>query len=107
MPGRNRARSTEELKYPINQAQSDFFDLPAATQYDQELMANTPTIVDPLNDGPNRLPQAVQSGEYQPGEGDYQDFPHLLKDTDQRAIPNRSALKLILDSHTEGYQESE
>ncbi len=104
MVARNRARTEEEFIYLINQALDEIFDLRAAIEYDEEFMDNAPMIVEPLNNGLTRLLNAVKSGEYTPGEGDYVEFLHLLKNTDQRAIPFWSVLKLILDTHNEGYQ---
>ncbi len=105
MAVRNRARTEEEFIYLINQALDEILDLRAAIEYDEEFMDNAAMIVDPLNNGLTRLLNAVKAGEYKPGEGDYVEFLHVLKNTDHRAIPFWSVLKLILDTHTEGYQE--
>jgi hypothetical protein len=105
MIARTRARSEQELIYLINQALDDIFDLRAAIEYDEESMDNLPAIIDPLNDGLSRMLNAIKSGEYQPGAGNHIDFLHILKHTDQRAIPTWPTLKLILDTHTEGYLE--
>ena len=104
---RNRARNEEEFIYLINQALDEIFDLRAAIEYDEEFMDNAARIVEPLNNGLTRLLNAVKSGEYKIGEGDYIEFLHILKNTDQRAIPFWSVLKLILDTHNKGYQEEE
>lgn len=107
MAVRNRARTEEEFIYLINQALDEIFDLRAAIEYDEEFMDNAAMIVEPLNNGLTRLLNAVKSGEYKTGEGDYVEFLHVLRNTDQRAIPFWSVLKLILDTHNEGYQELE
>ncbi len=104
MAVRNRARTEEEFIYLINQALDEIFDLRGAIEYDEEFMSDAIFVVDPLEKGLNRLLDSVKSGEYQPGEGDYMDFLHVLKNTDQRAIPFWTVLKLILDTHNEGYQ---
>jgi hypothetical protein len=105
MAVRNRARSEEKFIYPINQALDEIDDLRAAIEYDDEFMDKAALIVEPLNNGLNRLLNAVKAGEYQNGEGDLLDFLHLLKNTDQRAVPFWPVFKLILDTHTNGYQE--
>ncbi len=105
MVARTRARSQEELLYLINQALDDMFDLRAAIDYDEESMDNLPAIIEPLERGLRHMLDAIKASEYQPGEGDYIDFMHVLKNTDQRAIPTWPTLKLILDTHTEGYLE--
>lgn len=107
MAARNRARSQEEYIYLINQALDEIFDLRAAIEYDEEFMGDAAMIVEPLNEGLTRLLDAVKSGEYRIGEGDDLEFLHVLKNTDHRAIPFWSVLKLILDTHTEGYQEQQ
>ncbi len=104
MAVRNRARTEEEFIYLINQALDEIFDLRAAIEYDEEFMSNAIFVVDPLEKGLNRLLDTVKAGEYRPGEGDYMDFLNVLKNTDQRAIPFWTVLKLILDTHNEGYQ---
>ncbi|MBC8210995.1 MAG: hypothetical protein H8E21_07990 [Gammaproteobacteria bacterium] len=105
MAVRNRARSKDEFIYLINQALDEIFDLRAAIEYDEEFMGDAAQIVEPLNNGLSRLLSTVKCAAYQPGEGDYLDFLHILKNTDQRAIPFWTVLKLILDTHTNGYQE--
>ena len=106
MAPRNRARNQEEFIYLINQALDEIFDLRAAIEYDEEFMGDAAFIVDPLEKGLQRLLNAVKAGEYTPGEGDLLDFLHVLKNTDQRAIPFWTVLKLILDTHTDGYQDA-
>ncbi len=107
MAPRNRARSQEELVYLVNQALDEVFDLRAAIEYDEEFMGGAEFIVDPLEVGLNRLLTAIKAGEYQPGVGNLMDFLNVLKNTDQRAVPFWPVLKLILDTHTEGYQDEE
>lgn len=104
MAVRTRARTEEEFIYLINQALDEIFDLRAAIEYDEEFMSDATFVVDPLEKGLQRLLNIVKSGEYEPGKGDYMDFLHVLKNTDQRAIPFWTVLKLILDTHNEGYQ---
>ena len=104
---RTRARSQDEFIYLINQALDEVFDLRAAIEYDEEFMDNAAFVVDPLEKGLQRLLAAVKSADYQLGEGDHLDFLHVLKNTDQRAIPFLPLLKLILDTHNDGYQEQE
>lgn len=105
MAARNRARNQQEFITLINQAIDEIFDLRAAIEYDEEFMGDAAVIVEPLNHGLTRLLNAVKSDEYQIGKGNYLDFLHLLKNTDQRAVPFWPLLKLILDTHNEGYQE--
>lgn len=107
MAVRNRARNKDEFIYLINQVLDEIFDLRAAIEYDEEFMDNAAMIVDPLEAGINRLLSAVKTGDYEPGQGDYLDFLQVLKNTDQRAIPFWSVLKLIVDTHNEGYQEQQ
>jgi len=105
MAPRNRARNQDDLINLINQALDDIFDLRAAIEYDEEFMGDAAFIVDPLENGLTRLLNAIKAGEYKPGEGELLEFLHVLKNTDQRAVPFWPVLKLILDTHTEGYQD--
>ncbi len=107
MAVRNRARTEQEFIYLINQALDEVFDLRAAIEYDEEFMDNAALIVDPLQEGLSQLLNAVKTGEYTPGKDKHIEFLNVLKNTDHRAIPFWSLLKLILDTHTEGYQGEE
>lgn len=110
MAVRNLARNQQEFIYLINQALDKIFGLRATIEYDEVFMGDTAMIVESRHHGQTLLLNAVKSGEYNTGEynigeGDYPEFQHVLKNTDHRAIPFWSELKLILNTHTKGYQE--
>ena len=107
MAVRTRARSQSEFIEIINQSLDEIFDLRAAIEYDEDFMSESSIIVEPMERGLQRLLSAIKSGDYRLGEGDYLDFLNVLKNIDQRAVPFLDLLKLILDTHTKGYQEQD
>jgi hypothetical protein len=104
MPPRTRARSPDELTEIVNQALDEVEDLRTAIEYDEEFMGESSIIVEPASAGLTRLLSAINNNEYQPGEGDWLQFLETLRDTDQRAVPFWPLLKLIVDTHQNGYQ---
>jgi hypothetical protein len=104
MPPRTRARSPDELTEIVNQALDEVEDLRTAIEYDEEFMGESSIIIEPASAGLTRLLSAINNDEYQPGEGDWLQFLEALRDTDQRAVPFWPLLKLIVDTHQNGYQ---
>ncbi|MCP4767019.1 MAG: hypothetical protein GY875_12190 [Gammaproteobacteria bacterium] len=51
-----------------------------------------------------RLLTAINDDEYQVGEGDWLGFLDSLRDIDHRAVPFWPLLRLIIETHEEGYQ---
>jgi len=92
MVARTRARDKQEFIDLINQTLDEVEDLRAAIEYDEEFMGNAVMIVEPISIGLGKLLAAVKSGEY-------------LKNTDHLAVPFWPLLKLILETHQQGYQE--
>ncbi len=104
MAPRTRARSPDELAEIINQALDEVEDLRAAIEYDEEFMGESSIIVDPASTGLTRLLSAINNENYQPGEGDWLQFLEPLRDIDHRSVPFWPLLKLILETHENGYQ---
>ena len=107
MPPRTRARSPDELTEIVNQALDEVEDLRAAIEYDEEFMGESSIIVEPASAGLTRLLSAINNDNYQPGEGDWLQFLEDLRDIDQHAVPFWPLLKLIVDTHENGYQTEE
>lgn len=105
MVARIRARDEDEFIDLINQALDEVEDLRAAIEYDEEFMGNAAIIVEPMLTGLSRLLSAVKSGEYLIGEGNWLDFLNALRDTDHHLVPFWPLLKLILETHQQGYQK--
>ena len=104
MAPRTRARSPDELAEIINQALDEVEDLRAAIEYDEEFMGESSIIVDPASTGLTRLLSAINNENYQPGEGNWLQFLEALRDIDHRSVPFWPLLKLILETHENGYQ---
>jgi len=107
MPPGTRARSSDELTEIVNQALDEVEDLRTAIEYDEEFIGESSIIVEPASTGLTRLLSAINNDEYQPGEGDWLQFLEALSDIDQRAVPFWPLLKLIVDTHENGYQTEE
>jgi len=105
MVARTRARDKQEFIDLINQTLDEVEDLRAAIEYDEEFMGNATMIVEPISIGLGKLLAAVKSNEYLMGQGDWLDFLNALQNTDHLAVPFWPLLKLILETHQQGYQE--
>jgi hypothetical protein len=105
MVARTRARDKQEFIDLINQTLDEIEDLRAAIEYDEEFMGNAAMIVEPISIGLGKLLAAVKSNEYLMGQGDWLDFLNALQNTDHLAVPFWPLLKLILETHQQGYQE--
>jgi hypothetical protein len=106
MPVRTKARNQDELIALINEALLEVKDLRAAIEHGGEFMDEASIIVTPLSQGLNRLLTAINDGQYQIGQGDWLDFILVLKDIDHRAVPCWPVLKLIADTHQDGFQQA-
>jgi hypothetical protein len=102
---RTRARDKQEFIDLINQTLDEVEDLRAAIEYDEEFMGNAAMIVEPISIGLGKLLAAVKSNEYLMGQGDWLDFLNALQNTDHLTVPFWPLLKLILETHQQGYQE--
>ena len=105
MVTRTKARDLNELVSLINEAIFEVNDLRAAIEYDEESMNQASIIVEPLSIGLNRLLAAITDGEYQIDNSDWVDFILELKDIDHRAVPCWPVLKLIADTHQNGFPQ--
>ena len=103
MAVRTRARDKDEYIELINQALDDVEDLRAAIEYDEEYMGNAAMIVEPISRELGGLRAAIISGEYQIGRDGWLDFVTALQNADHQAVPFWSLLKLILETHQQGY----
>jgi hypothetical protein len=104
MAPRTRASNLDELVEIINQALDEVEDLRAAIEYDEEFRGESSIIVEPVSAGLSQLLSAINDDSYQIGEGDWMDFLEPLRDLDHRAVPFWPLVKLILDTHENGYQ---
>jgi hypothetical protein len=104
MVPRTRAGSLDELTEIINQALDEVEDLRAAIEYDEEFKGESSIIVEPTSAGLTRLLSAVNNDNYRPGEGDWLQFLEPLRDIDHRAVPFWPLLRIIIETHENGYQ---
>ena len=107
MVPRTRARNLNELTEIINQALDEVEDLRAAIEYDEEFKGESSIIVDPAAAGLTRLLSAINNDNYQPGEGDWLHFLDALREIDHPALPFWPQLRLIIETHENGYQTEE
>jgi len=101
-----RARNPNELTEIINQALDEVEDLRAAIEYDEEFKGES-SIIEPVAAGLTRLLSAINNDDYQPGEGDWLQFLDVLRETDRPAVPFWAQLRLIIETHDNGYQTDE
>ena len=101
-----RASGPEDLIEIINQALDEVEDLRAAIEYDEEYLGESSIVVEPVSQGLSRLLSAVHDEIYNPGEGDWLQFLEGIRGGDHRAMPFWPVLKLIIDTHEQGYQSS-
>jgi hypothetical protein len=107
MAPRIRARNSNELTEIINQALDEVEDLRAAIEYDEEFKGESSIIVEPASAGLTRLLSAINNDNYQPGEGDWLQFLETLREIDHSAVPFWPLLRLIIETHENGYQAEE
>jgi hypothetical protein len=107
MATRTRARNPNELTEIINQALDEVEDLRAAIEYDEEFKGESSIIVDPAAAGLTRLLSAINNDNYQPGVGDWLHFLDALREIDHPALPFWPQLRLIIETHENGYQTEE
>jgi hypothetical protein len=107
MAPRTRARNPNELTEIINQALDEVEDLRAAIEYDEEFKGESSIIVEPAAAGLTRLLSAINNDIYQPGEGDWLQFVDVLREIDHPAVPFWPQLRLIIETHENGYQTVE
>ena len=104
MTPRTRAGSLDDLTEIINQALDEVEDLRAAIEYDEEFKGESSIIVEPASAGLTRLLSAINTDNYRPGEGDWLQFLEPLRDIDHRAVPFWPLLRIIIETHENGYQ---
>ncbi len=102
-----RARNQEELVDIINQALDEVEDLRAAIEYDEEYRGESSIIVEPVSRGLSRLLLAINQEEYTIGQGDWLHFLDTLRSGSHRTVPFWPLLKLIIDTHEQGYLQPE
>ena len=107
MVPRTRARNPNELTEIINQALDEVEDLRAAIEYDEEFKGESSIVVEPAAAGLTRLLSAINNDNYRPGEGDWIQFLDALRETDRPAVPFWPQLRLIIETHENGYQTEE
>lgn len=107
MASRTRACSADELLEIINQALDEVEDLRAAIEYDEEFKGESSIIVEPVSVGLTELLAALNDDRYQPGQGDRMNFLQNLRAIDHRAVPFWPLLKLIIETHEQGYQAAD
>jgi len=107
MAPRTRARNLDELTEIINQALDEVEDLRAAIEFDEEFKGESSIIVEPASAGLTRLLSAINCDNYRPGDGDWLQFLETLRDIDHRAVPFWPLLRIIIETHENGYQTEE
>ena len=104
MAASSRAHSLDELTEIINQALDEVEDLRAAIEYDEEFKGESSIIVEPTSAGLTRLLSAINNDSYRPGDGDWLQFLETLRDMDHRAVPFWPLLRIIIETHENGFQ---
>ena len=107
MAPRTRAGSLDELTEIINQALDEVEGLRAAIEYDEEFKGESSIIVEPASAGLTRLLSAINNDDYRPGEGDWLQFLEPLREIDHRAVPFWPLLRIIIETHENGYQTAD
>ena len=107
MVPRTRARNLDELTEIINQALDEVEDLRAAIEFDEEFKGESSIIVEPASAGLTRLLSAINEDNYRPGEGDWMQFLETLRDIDHRAVPFWPLMRIIIETHENGFQTEE
>ena len=104
MAPRTRARNLEELTEIVDQALDEVEELRTAIEYAEEFRGESSIVVDPAAAGLKSLLSAINNDNYRPGEGDWLEFVEALRDIDHRAVPFWPLLKIIIETHENGYQ---
>ena len=107
MAPRTRARNLDELTEIINQALDEVEDLRTAIEFDEEFKGESSIIVEPASAGLTRLLSAINEDNYHPGEGDWMQFLETLRDIDHRAVPFWPLMRIIIETHENGFQTEE
>jgi hypothetical protein len=105
-PG-TRARNLDELTEIINQALDEVEDLRAAIEFDEEFKGEFSIIVEPASAGLTRLLSAINEDNYRPGEGDWIQFLETLRNIDHGAVPFWPLMRIIIETHENGFQTEE
>ena len=100
------ARSMQEYIELINSAIDEIFDLRASVEYDEEYMGDALAFLDDLERGVKDLLKAAQSDNYQFG-GEPLAFAKIVDNCDERLLPFKHLLKLIIKTHDEGLDEGQ
>ena len=101
-----RARTVEEYVALVQDALYEIQDMRAAIEFDSEGMGEAPQVIGELERTLNELYDSMKSGDYCWKTGDlrYMDF---IRDMDESAIPFRSLLIRINDTHKNGLEVDE
>lgn len=99
------ARSMQEYVELINSAIDEIFDLRASIEYDEEYMGDALLFLGDLEKGVKDLLKSVQSDDYKFG-GDPLPFAKIVDTCDERLLPFKHLLKLIIKTHEQGLDES-
>ncbi|MDH5327032.1 MAG: general secretion pathway protein GspF [Gammaproteobacteria bacterium] len=98
------ARSIQEYIELVNAALDEIFDLRASIEYDEEYMGDASIFLSELERGVKSLLQSLQSGDYEFG-GEPLSFAHIVKKTDERLLPFKHLLNLIIKTHEQGLDD--
>lgn len=95
------ARTMQEYIEMINAALDEIFDLRASIEYDEEYMGDAAVFLNDLEKGVKDLLKQVQSDDYRFGS-ETPAFASIVNNVDERLLPFKHLLKLILKTHEEG-----
>ena len=101
-----RARTVEEYVALIKDAIYEVEDMRAAIEFDEEGMGEAPRVIDDLEETLKGIYKSMEEGTYCWRTGDlrYMDY---IRDMDESAIPFRSLLIRINDTHKNGLEQDD
>jgi hypothetical protein len=98
-----RPATVEEYVALIKEAIYEVDDMRASIEFDEEFMADASKYINELDKILNGLLDSMKDGSYCWATGDLR-FMDMVRDLDERALPFRSLLIRINDTHKNGLE---
>ena len=98
-----RARTVEEYVALIKDAIYEVSEMRASIEFDEEGMANVSKFMDELERNLKEIYDSMLSGDYCWRTGDLK-YMELIRNMDEGALPFRSLLVQINETHTKGLE---
>lgn len=90
----------------LNDILDELDDLRASIEYDEEYMGGSAGLIEPLEAGVRDFLKAVQSDDYQFGEGEW-DFFDLARNANALLLPFKTLFTRAEMTHKQGLEEAE